>query len=151
MSLHTIKVDNPHAHNLVVGESNVSGTIDNISAALLDTVPGVKFGLAFSSTNLPGAVKSSGTDDNLIHLAMKSAVSLGARKTFVLLLDASQPASIMQVLNEVPEIREIYCATQSGAEFIVSENSQGRGVMGLADTYSHGDNARIHYVNKDAS
>ncbi len=149
MALHTIRVENPHAHNLVVGQSNFANTVDNISAALMGTIPNIKFGLAFNTPTVPEAVKSSGTDDTLIHLALEKVRRLGAGKTFVLLLDASAPVSVMQALKTVPEIREIYCATQSAAEFIVVDGTQGRGVMGLVGGYSRSNEARVQFIRKD--
>lgn len=151
MALHTVRVENPHAHNLVVGQSNFTSTVDNISAALVGTVPDIKFGLAFTTPTVPEAVKSSGTDDSLIHLALEKVRRLGTGKTFVLLLDAAAPVSVIQALKTVPEIREIYCATQSAAEFIVVDGSQGRGVMGLVGGYSRGNEARIQFIRNDVS
>ncbi len=142
----TIQVENPHAHNLVVGQSKHERTIDSIHTALVETSPDIKFGLAFNHTAV--SVKSSGTDDALINLAVKNAECIGAGQTFVLMVDASETMPAMKALKTVPEIREIYCATSNPVEFLVVETSRGRGVMGLAGDYSEGDSAHIHFINR---
>lgn len=147
MHLQTIRVENPQAHNLVVGQSHLTETLDDIHAALTGSLPEIRFGLAFNSPSTSGKMTSTGTDESLIDLAKKSAESIGANQTFVLLLDnEQQPVQIMQVLKDVTTIRSIYCATNGHAEFIVTENSRGRDVMGLAGSYSASDEAQIQVV-----
>ncbi|MFQ5650736.1 MAG: adenosine-specific kinase [bacterium] len=138
MPLHTIRVENPRAHNLVVGQSNLTETIDQIHAALVGTVPGIKFGLAFNVLSVPNSVKATGTDDTLIGLARKNAECIGAGQTFVLLLENAQPIRVMKALKQVSQIQHIYCATNHSVEFIVVENANGRGVMGLLGSISSG-------------
>ncbi|MFQ5605349.1 MAG: adenosine-specific kinase [bacterium] len=136
MQLQTVKIENPNNLNMVMGQSHFIKTVEDIHEALVGTIPGIKFGLAFNEASGPRLIRFSGTDDSLIELAKKNAGNVGAGHIFVLFLAEAYPINVMRALKSVPEICEIYCATANPVEVIVAETEQGRGVMGLIDGYS---------------
>lgn len=136
MKMETVKVENPNGLNVILGQSHFIKTVEDIHEALVCTVPGIKFGLAFNEASGPRLVRRSGTDEQLIELATKNARSIGAGHLFVLFLENAFPINVMKALKDVPEICEIYCATANPVEVVVAETDQGRGVMGLVDGYA---------------
>lgn len=136
MKLETVKVEKPDGLNMIMGQSHFIKTVEDIHEALVGTVPGIKFGLAFNESSGPRLVRYSGTDDALIDLAKKNAKNIGAGHLFVLFLENAFPINVLKALKEVPEICEIHCATANPVEVIVAQTDQGRGVMGLVDGYS---------------
>ena len=136
MQLQTVKVENPDGWNMIMGQSHFIKTVEDIHEALIGTVPGIKFGLAFNEASGPRLIRFSGTDDALIDLAKKNAGQIGAGHVFILFMDNAFPVNVMKALKDVPEICTIYCATANPVEVILAETEQGRGVMGLVDGYS---------------
>ncbi|MCG8604394.1 adenosine-specific kinase [bacterium] len=136
MELITVKVENPDALNVVIGQSHFIKTVEDIHEALIGTVPGIKFGVAFNEASGPRLVRHSGTDDALVELAKMNARQLGAGHLFVLFLQDAFPINVMKALRDVPEICNIYCATANPVELILAETEQGRGVLGVVDGLS---------------
>ncbi|MFQ5754226.1 MAG: adenosine-specific kinase [bacterium] len=136
MQLQTVKVENPNNINMVMGQSHFIKTVEDIHEALVGTIPGIKFGLAFNESSGPRLVRHSGTDDALIELAKKNAGKIAAGHLFILFMENAFPINVMKALKAVPEICTIYCATSNPVEVILAETEQGRGVLGLIDGYS---------------
>jgi len=47
MELKVVKIENPDGLNLILGQSHFIKTVEDISEAMVNTVPMAKFGLAF--------------------------------------------------------------------------------------------------------
>jgi hypothetical protein len=137
MQLRTVKVENPDGLNLIMGQSCVIHTVDEIHEALVGAIPGIRFGVAFNEgTREPEVVRFSGTDEFLVELAKRNVINIGANHLFVLLTQNAFPISVMKSLKEISDISEIYCATDNAVEVIVVDSDRGRGVMGLVDDHA---------------
>lgn len=62
MNLLTVKIQKPEDLNFILGQSHFIKTVEDIHEALVSTVPGIKFGLAFTESfrTLPGALERHG-------------------------------------------------------------------------------------------
>ncbi|HEX9654981.1 MAG TPA: adenosine-specific kinase [bacterium] len=136
MHLRTVKVEKPEGMNIIMGQSRVIRTVDEIHEVLVDTIPGIRFGVAFNQGAESPAVKFAGTDDGLVELAKRNAATIGADHLFVLLTQDVFPVRVMQSLKGISDISEIYCATDNAIEVIVVDSERGRGVMGLVDDHT---------------
>jgi len=47
MELITVKIEKPDALNFILGQYHLIKTVEDIHEALVTSVPGIKFGLAF--------------------------------------------------------------------------------------------------------
>lgn len=119
--------------NIVIGMSHFIKTVEDIYEAIANVNPRIKFGLAFCEASGPRLIRTTGTDKNLIKLAVKNAEKIGAGHSFVLMLDETFPVNIMHSLRTVPEIVSIFCATSNPLQVIVGESEQGRGILGVID------------------
>jgi hypothetical protein len=108
-------------------------TVEDIHEALVNSVPGIKFGLAFCESSGPCLVRRSGTDGELQELAAKHALKLGCGHCFLILLKGAYPINVLNAIKQVPEVCSIYCATANPVEVIVAETEQGRGILGVVD------------------
>ena len=79
MQLTTVKIEKPDDLNVILGQSHFIKTVEDIHEALVQTVPGIKFGLAFCEASGALLVRWSGTDDAMIELAKRNAIALGER------------------------------------------------------------------------
>ncbi|MFQ5796494.1 MAG: adenosine-specific kinase [Candidatus Bipolaricaulia bacterium] len=133
IELRSIEIDKPEEVNLILGQSHFIKTVEDLHETLVNTVPGVQFGLAFCESSGPALVRASGTDDELVELAQENALSLAAGHCFIILLKNSYPINVLNAVKMVPEVCRIYCATANPVEVIVAETSQGRGILGVVD------------------
>jgi adenosine/AMP kinase len=100
---------------------------------LVNSVPQIKFGLAFCEASEKRLVRWSGNDDDLIKLAQKNALNLSAGHTFILFMKNAFPINMLKEVKNVPEVCRIFCATANPVEVIIAESEQGRGVLGVID------------------
>lgn len=136
MELTTIKIDNPDALNLILGQSHFIKTIEDIFEAMVNTVPGAKFGVAFCEASEACLVRYAGTEDELIELAKKNAVALSAGHSFILFMKEMFPINVLNAIKNVPEVCGIFCATANPVEVVIAETEQGRGILGVIDGYA---------------
>lgn len=136
MELEIVKIDNPENLNLILGHSHFIKTVEDIHEALVNSVPDIKFGIAFCEASDKRLVRWSGTDDKLIELAQKNALNLSAGHTFILFLEKAYPINVLKAVHAVPEVCRIFCATANPVEVIIAKTDQGNGVLGVIDGYS---------------
>ena len=129
-----VKIDKPDDINFILGQSHFIKTVEDVHEALVQSIPGIKFGVAFCEASGERLVRWSGTDDAMIELAKRNALSLAAGHSFIVFLGAGYfPVNILNTVKMVPEVCRIYCATANPVEVIIAETEQGRGIMGIID------------------
>ena len=134
MNLISVKVEKPEPINFILGQSHFIKTVEDIHEALVSTVPGIKFGLAFSEASGKCLVRWSGTDPAMIELAQRNALAIAAGHSFILFLaEGFFPVNVLNTVKMVPEVCHIFCATANPVEVLVGETEQGRGVIGVID------------------
>lgn len=133
MELEVIKIENPKELNFILGHSHFIKTVEDIHEALVNTVPNIKFGLAFCEASQKCLVRWSGTDDELVQLAQKNAMNLSAGHTFIIFLKDAFPINVLRIVKQVPEVCRIFCATANPLEVIVAKTDLGRGILGVID------------------
>jgi adenosine/AMP kinase len=134
MHLTTVTVHKPEEMNFILGQSHFIKTVEDIHEAIVTTLPGAKFGLAFCEASGKCLVRSSGTDPELVKLAEQNAMALGAGHSFILFLgEGWYPVNVLNTIKMVPEVCHIFCATSNPTEVIVAESALGRGILGVID------------------
>lgn len=134
MELKTVPVRRPDDTNVIIGQSHFIKTVEDIHEAMVNAVPGIRFGVAFCEASGDRLVRKSGTDEELVTLAARNALAVGAGHSFVLLLgDGFYPINVLGALRAVPEVCTIFCATANPVAAIVVETEAGRGIAGVID------------------
>lgn len=133
METKIVKIKVPEEINLILGQSHFLKSVEDIHEALVNSVPGIKFGLAFCESSGPCLVRTSGTDEGLRELASKHALDLGCGHCFLVIMRGAYPINVLNALKQVPEVCSIFCATANPVEVIVAETEQGRGILGVID------------------
>lgn len=136
MEFSTVKINNPDNLNLIFGQSHFIKTIEDIHELMVNTVPGIKFGVAFCEASDVCLVRYSGTDDELVELAKENAYALSAGHCFILFMKDAFPINVLNGIQQVPEVCRIFCATANPVEVVIAETEQGRGVMGVIDGFA---------------
>jgi hypothetical protein len=137
MELLTVRIQKPDDVNFILGMSHFIKTAEDVHEALVNTVPGIRFGLAFCEASGPALVRCSGTDEAMIELAKQNALAIGAGHSFlVFLAPGFYPINVLNAIKMVPEVCRIFCATANPAEVIVAQTEQGRAILGVVDGVS---------------
>ena len=133
MELKAVRLEIPENGNIVVGHSHFIKTVEDLYEAIVNTVPQMKFGLAFNEASGPCLTRVDGNDAELKALATRNATAIGSGHLFVIALREGYPINITNVIQNTPEVCTIFCATANPVEVIVAETEQGRGVLGVID------------------
>jgi adenosine/AMP kinase len=134
MQLITVKIEKPDDINFILGQSHFVKTVEDVHEALVQSVPGIKFGLAFCEASGEMLIRWTGTDDAMIELAKRNALALSAGHSFIVFLGAGFfPLNVLNAIKIVPEVCRVYCATSNPVEVVIAETDQGRGIMGVID------------------
>lgn len=137
MDIQAVKIEKPEDTNFILGQSHFIKTVEDIHEAVVTSVPNVKFGLAFCEASGKCLIRWSGTDDEMIELAKKNAMAIGAGHSFILFLgEGFYPINILNTIKNVPEVARIFCATANPVEVLVAQTDQGRGILGVVDGFS---------------
>ena len=133
MEITVVSIEKPAELNLILGQSHFIKTVEDLYEAIVQTVPGMKFGIAFCESSGPALVRYAGNEPRLVDLAQKNALALGAGHAFIIFLEGGFPVNILNTIKNVPEVCHIFCATANPVEVIVAETEQGRGILGVID------------------
>src|SRR2546426_7044976 len=135
MSVETelVPVENPSGLNVILGQTHFIKTAEDIHEALIGSVPGIKFGVAFCEASGPALVRVEGNDESLKTLAAKTALAVGAGHFFVVFMKEPYPINVWGALRDVPEIVTVFAAPSNPVDVVVATTRRGRGVLGVVD------------------
>lgn len=133
MELKVVPVELPEGANIILGQSHFIKTVEDIYEAVVNTNPGMKFGIAFNEASGPCLTRADGNDEEMKTVAVRNATAIGAGHTFVVMLRNGFPINVLGRIQAVPEVCRIFCATANALQVIVAETEQGRGVLGVVD------------------
>ena len=136
VELELVQVENPNELNMIFGQSHFIKTVEDIYEALIQSCPGIKFGLAFCEASGPCLIRNDGNDETLIELATKNAQKIGCGHSFIIFIKDAFPINVLHALRTVAEIVTLYAATANPLQVVVAKSEQGRGVMGVIDGFS---------------
>jgi hypothetical protein len=131
----TVKIEAPQECNIIIGQSHFIKSVEDLYEAVVNSVPAIRFGLAFCESSGPCLVRKAGNDPELIQFAARSALQLGAGHCFIIVLKGAYPINVLNAIKSVPEVCSIYCATANPVEVVIAETELGRGVLGVIDGF----------------
>jgi adenosine/AMP kinase len=133
IELHAVAVQKPHELNLILGQAHFIKTVEDLHEALAGAVPQLRFGIAFCESSGPRLVRRSGNDPELVELATRNALAIGAGHSFIIFLRDGFPVNVLGQVKLVPEVCRIYCATANPVQVIVGKTEAGRAILGVVD------------------
>jgi adenosine/AMP kinase len=134
MELKTVKIEKPEEINFILGQSHFIKTVEDLHEAMVSAVPGIKFGLAFCEASGKRLVRCSSTDADMLALAQKNALAIGAGHSFIIFLGPGFfPINVLNAIKSNPLVCNIFTATANPTSVILVEEGQGRGIIGVID------------------
>jgi uncharacterized protein len=119
--------------NIVVGQSHFIKTVEDVAEIMNTSVPGVKYGIAFSEASGPCLIRTEGNDEALIGDAVRAAQAVAAGHTFYLVMKNAYPINVLNQIKACQEVARIFCATANPLQVLVGATSQGNGILGVID------------------
>jgi len=96
----------------MLGQSSLVKTVEDIHEALVQTVRGIKFAVAFCEAfGVAGALARNRRDDDRVRQVTLSRFF---------------PVNVLNAIKTVPEVCTIHCATANPIEVVIVETEQGR-------------------------
>src|SRR2546429_1641869 len=128
-----VPLEIPENGNLILGQTHFIKSVEDIYEAIVNTVPQMKFGVAFNEASGPCLTRVDGNDEALKAMAARNASALAAGHIFVVVMRDGYPINVLGRIKDVPEVCTVFCATANPVEAIVAETGQGRGIIGVVD------------------
>ena len=136
VELKVVQIEKPEDINFILGMTHFIKSVEDLHEAVVQSAPGIKFGVALCEASGACLVRWSGNDEEMIRLAQQNALALSAGHSFIIFLGPGfYPINILNAIKMVPEVCSIYCATANPVEVVIAETDQGRGIMGVIDGY----------------
>jgi hypothetical protein len=136
MEIKLIDIEKPEETNFILGHSHFIKTVEDLYEAIVQSVPGVKFGIAFCEASQDRLVRWTGNDEALIEMAQKNAMNIGAGHSFIIFLDQAFPINMLNAIKQVPEVCRVFCATANPTQVVITESKLGRAILGVVDGLS---------------
>jgi len=128
-----VPLEFPDGCNIIFGQSHFIKTVEDLHEVMVNCNAQAKFGLAFSEASGAKLVRKSGTDDELIGIAVRNMLALGCGHSFIIVMRDSFPVNYLPRIKDVPEVANIFCATANPAIAIIAKTDKGNGVLGVID------------------
>lgn len=129
----TVPIEKPEELNVILGQAHFIKTVDDLFEVLAGSSPHLRFGIAFCESSGPRLVRRAGNDEELVDLAVRNALAIGAGHSFVVFLREGYPVNVLNQVKQVPEVCHVFCATANAVEVVLAEMPQGRGILGVVD------------------
>ena len=136
METKIIEVPVPEGLNAILGQSHFIKTVEDVYEALINAVPGIRFGIAFCESSGPCLIRAEGNEAELKSLATKTALQIGAGHSFIIFMRNAYPINVLDKVKAVPEVCNIYAATANPFQVILAQTEQGRGILGVIDGFA---------------
>ena len=133
-----ITIEKDEGTSAILGHAGFIKTVEDLYEAMVGSVPGVKFGIAFAEASGPRLVRGDGNDDGLRRQAESNILKIAAGHTFLILFGEAYPINVINNVRSVSEVATIYCATSNPVQVIVAKVENSRSVIGIVDGLSSG-------------
>ncbi|HOJ41190.1 adenosine-specific kinase [Candidatus Syntrophosphaera thermopropionivorans] len=123
----------PSDANIILGQSHFIKSVEDLYEIMVNSVPGIKFGLAFCEASGPCLIRKEGTDNELMECAIENMHRLGAGHSFLIVMQNAFPINVLNAIKNCPEVVNIFCATANPVQVILAKTEQGNGILGVID------------------
>lgn len=133
MEIRIIEIEKPGDVNVILGQSHFIKSVEDLYEAIVNSVPGAKFGLAFCEASGPALIRHVGTDQEMEDLAIKNMQKIGAGHTFIIFIKNFYPINVLNAIKNVPEVVNIFAATANPIKVVLVDDGVGCGILGVID------------------
>lgn len=128
-----VRLEKGEDTQLILGHAGFIKTAEDLYEAMLNAVPGIKFGVAFAEASGKLLVRMEGNSEELERLAAENLLKIRAGHTFIILFTGAFPINVIKHVREVNEVARIYCATANPVSAVVARDKSGSAIIGVID------------------
>ena len=148
MELTDVRLEIPENGNIIVGQSHFIKTVEDLYEAIVNTVPQMKFGVAFNEASGACLTRVDGNDADLKANATRNAQAIGAGHTFVIAMRDGYPINVLGRIRDIPgDVLDFLRDRESGGSDRrgdgAGQGSAGRDRRQLAEGRRDGDGRRM--------
>jgi adenosine/AMP kinase len=132
-SLDLVRIDIPTDANLILGHAHFIKTAEDLYEAVVNSVPGARFGVAFAEASGPRLIRSEGNDDALRSAAENELEKIACGHTFLIFLREAFPINLLRDVRACVEVVAIHCATANPVQVVVAREGDQGAVLGVMD------------------
>lgn len=136
IKLEAIPITFPENCNIILGMTHFIKTVEDLHEVMVNCRADAKFGIAFSEASGPRLIRKSGTDNELVKIAVDNILKIACGHSFIIVFRDSFPINYLPRIKEVPEIVNIFCATANPVVAIVARTEQCGALLGVVDGMS---------------
>ncbi len=133
MDLSLVPIEIPEGCNVIIGQTHFIKTAEDLYEIMVTSVPGAKFGVAFTEASGPCLIRTEGNDEALTKACVTTLQAIGAGHVFCIYLKNAFPINVLTQIKNCPEVCRIFCATANPLQVVVASTPQGKGIMGVID------------------
>jgi adenosine/AMP kinase len=133
MEIQSVRLEFPSDANIILGQSHFIKTVEDLYEAMVSSAPTARFGIAFCEASQDRLVRTDGNDRDLVDLAAKNAMALGAGHSFLIIMKEAFPINVLPAVQACQEVCRIFCATANPVEALMVETELGRAIIGVVD------------------
>src|ERR1700712_1167153 len=104
MQLQSVRLEIPEGSSIILGHSHFIKTVEDLYEAIVNTVPQMKFGIAFNEASGDCLIRVDGNDPELEGIATENAQAIAAGHAFVIALRNGFPINILGRIRDIPEV-----------------------------------------------
>jgi adenosine/AMP kinase len=128
-----VAISLPEGANVIAGQTHFIKTVEDLYEILTNSVPTIKFGIAFCEASGDCLIRWEGNDRELEKAAVEAAKIVAAGHFFVIFIRDAYPINVLPAIKMCPEVCRIFCATANPVQMLVAQSEEGRGVVGVID------------------
>lgn len=132
-SIELVTIEIPTDANLILGHAHFIKTAEDLYEAVVNSVPGARFGVAFSEASGPRLIRSEGSDDALQRAAERELGKIACGHTFLIFLREAFPINVLRDVRACVEVAAIHCATANPVQVVVAREGDQGAVLGIMD------------------
>ena len=139
VEIKTVDIEKPDDMNFILGQTHFIKSVEDLYEAMVNSVPGGKFGVAFCEASGACKIRVEGNDVDLKKLAEKNAGNIGAGHCFIVFMKDCFPLNVLNSIKSLPEVCSVFCATANPVKVVIAESKMGketgRGILGVIDGF----------------
>ncbi|EQD59760.1 Adenosine specific kinase [mine drainage metagenome] len=133
VTMEFISIEKDEDTSIMIGHAGFIKTVEDLYEALTNSVPQIKFGLAFAEASGKRLLRSDGNDETLEASAQKNLMKINSGHTFLILFKGAYPINVVKHIRDVNEVVSVYCATANPVSVVVASDGSRRAVIGISD------------------
>jgi adenosine/AMP kinase len=128
-----LPIETPAGANLILGHAHFIKTAEDLYETVVNSVPGARFGVAFSEASGPRLIRSEGNDEGLTRAAERELQKIACGHAFLIFLSGAYPINLMRDLRACVEVCAIHCATANPVTVAILRHGESGAIVGVMD------------------